>query len=125
MTKRMINVKEKTIMEIIFEYSFAVHTDQPELFTYFNPEEAHILASFTSPTFAEQWIRDIFEWAHRNYGDDIPNLTDITEQQWNTFTFIPKVFAELLDECVEWLGEGTDFKEEVYKPTVAALEETG
>ena len=116
MTERKINIRERTISELICEYAYAVHTDQPELFTYFNPEEVHILGYFTSPTFAEQWARDIFEWAHRNYGEDIPDLyiADVWKSEGLT----------LMDECIEWLGEGTDFKEEVYHPTVPAFEKT-
>ena len=46
MTNRKINIRERTISELICEYAYAVHTDQPALFTYFNPEEVHILGSF-------------------------------------------------------------------------------
>ena len=118
MTNRKINIRERTISELICEYAYAIHTDQPELFTYFNPEEVHILGFFTSPTFAEQWARDIFEWAHRNYGDDIPDLYRV--DVWKSEGL------RLVDECIEWLGERTDFKEEVYKHSIAdLLRETG
>ena len=118
MTNRKINIRERTISELICEYAYAVHTDQPELFTYFNPEEVHILGFFTSPTFAEQWARDIFEWAYRNYGDDIPDLYRV--DVWKSEGL------RLVDECIEWLGERTDFKEEVYKHSIAdLLRETG
>ena len=101
MTKRMINAKEKTIMEIILEYSHAVHTDQPELFTYFNPEEIHILGFFTYGSFAEEHARGVFEWAHRNYGDDIPQITTYSIKDLSTRD--KKILLELMDECVEWL----------------------
>ena len=103
MIKRMINAKEKTIMEMIMEYSHAVHTDQPELFTYFNPEEIHTLGFFTYGSFAEKHARGVFEWAHRNYGDDIP---EIRPDDWNIKNLSPrdkKTLLELMDECIEWL----------------------
>jgi len=104
MFKRVLTAKEITTMKIIMEYSYAVHTQQPELFTYFNPEEIHILGHFTYSSFARENVRDIFEWAYRNYGEDIPqifptdgNIKNLSDEDRNTL-------VELVDECAEWLG---------------------
>jgi len=99
----MINAKEKTIIEMIMEYSYAVHTDQPELFTYFNPEEFYILGFFTDPLFAEKHARGIFEWAYRNYGYDIPEIRPTDGSIKNLSPGDKKILLELMDECIEWL----------------------
>ena len=113
MTKRMINAKEKTIMEMIMEYSYAVHTDQPELFTYFNPDEIYILGFFTYHSFAEEHARGVFEWAHRNYGDDIPEILPTDGNIKNLSPKDKKILLELMDECIEWLDIKINYRPEV------------
>jgi len=65
--QRKFSMQELTIMQMICEYSYAKHTDQNELFTYFNPTDVNTLGYFKNKTFASKYSREFFDWISREY----------------------------------------------------------
>ena len=74
MKDRKFSHEEFTIMQMICEYAYAKHSDQLELFTYFNPEDVNTLGFFKDKNFASKYSREFFDWIFRvdNYADEIP-----------------------------------------------------
>ena len=64
---RKFSMQEITIMQMICEYSYAEHTDQKDLFTYFNPTDVNTLGFFRDKDFASEYSREFFDWVSREY----------------------------------------------------------
>ncbi len=95
---RLFNMQELTIIQMICEYSFAKHTDQAELFTYFNPTDINTLGFFKDTNFASQYSREFFDWVSRKdvpefigYEGDIKKLSESDKDE----------LVELLDDFLK------------------------
>ena len=78
MKDRKFSREEITIMKMICEYAHAKHSDQLELFTYFNPEDVNTLGFFPDKNFASEYSREFFDWIFRidNYVDEVPECSN-------------------------------------------------
>lgn len=77
MEDRKFSREEFTIMQMICEYAHAKHSDQLELFTYFNPKDVNTLGFFQDQDFASEYSREFFDWIFRidNYVNEVPKLS--------------------------------------------------
>lgn len=93
--KRLFSMQELTIIQMICEYSFAKHTDQMELFTYFNPTDINTLGFFRDKDFASKYSREFFDWVSR---EDVPEFIGYEGD-------IKKLSVSDKDELVELLDD--------------------
>ena len=79
MKDRKFSREEITIMQMICEYAHAKHSDQLELFTYFNPEDVNTLGFFSDKDFASKYSREFFDWIFRidHYVEEVPECSGI------------------------------------------------
>jgi hypothetical protein len=100
MKERNFSNKEFTIMQMICEYAHAKHSDQLELFTYFNPEDVNTLGFFKDTNFASQYSREFFDWIFRidHYVDDVPEFSGYDGELRNLSKEDKETIVELSDD---------------------------
>lgn len=100
--QRKFSREEFTIMQMICEYSYAEHTDQRELFTYFNPKDVNTLSwSFRDKTFASEYSREFFDWVSREYVPEFQGyqgeLKNLSDEDKETVVALSDDFFKAFD----------------------------
>ena len=97
---RQFSMQEITIMQMICEYSYAKHSDQLELFTYFNPEDVNTLGFFKDKNFASEYSREFFDWIYRidNYVDGVSEFLGYDGKLKNLSKEDKETIVELSDD---------------------------